>query len=431
MAMKLYTYKGNTKAMKSQIAALYNGVKVQTPKNFEMGKDNKDPEFLKMNPMGKVPVLETPEGCVFESNAIFRYVMRSSLATSLYGATPLEAAQVDQWIDWSANELELAIGAWVYPILGYAAFDFKATEKAQKDVQAALKVLDSYLETRTFLVGESVSGADIAVACALVNPAKLVFDAAFRKGLPNVFRWFTTCVNQPEFSAVLGAVELCTEAKTAKPAKKEQAKKEKKQEKPQEAKPAAEKKKKKKKEEDEEEMDIATEAAGPKVVWENPLDKLPKSSFVMDDWKRQYSNNDWVVAKEWLWANLDKEGYSCWICTYKYGADFQMGFNASNLAGGWIQRLDACRKYAMGSLNVVGRDKGQWNIVGAFIIRGNEDQIPEVFQRVDDCEHYVWEKVDYDNAAMVSKFEDLMAVEGPYFEAPDHSTESKDWKPFK
>merc|ERR1712028_21414 len=185
-----------------------------------MRKDNKDPEFLKMNPMGKVPVLETPEGCVFESNAIFRYVMRSSLATSLYGATPLEAAQVDQWIDFSANELELAIGAWVYPILGYVAFDFKATEKAQKDVQSALKVLD------TFLVGESVSGADIAVACALVNPAKLVFDAAFRKGFPNVFRWFTTCVNQPEFSAVLGAVELCTEAKSAKPEKKKKKKKE-------------------------------------------------------------------------------------------------------------------------------------------------------------------------------------------------------------
>ena len=43
----------------------------------------------------------------------------------------------------------------------------------------------------------------------------------------------------------------------------------------------------------------------------NPLDVLPKSSMVLDDWKREYSNKDTVgpgSACEWLWKNFDAEG---------------------------------------------------------------------------------------------------------------------------
>ncbi|KAE8671123.1 Elongation factor 1-gamma 3 [Hibiscus syriacus] len=62
--------KPNKNAYKALIAAEYSGVEVRLVENFEMGISNKTPEFLKMNPLGKVPVLETPEGPVFESNAI-------------------------------------------------------------------------------------------------------------------------------------------------------------------------------------------------------------------------------------------------------------------------------------------------------------------------------------------------------------------------
>jgi len=416
MAMKLYTYPGNVKAQKSLIAALYNGVAIQVPTNFEMGKDNKSPEFLALNPNGKVPLLETPEGAVFESNAIFRYVLRSSLATSLYGATPLQAAQVDQWIDWSACELELAVAAWVYPILGFANFDFRAQQKAETDIKAALKVLDQYLLTRTFLVGESVTGADIAVAMALVNPSKMVFDAAFRAPFPNVFRWFATCINQPEFLAVIGEVEMCTEAKSAKPAKKEQPKKEKK---PQQ--PKAEKKPKKKEPEEEEE-----EAAPMPKKAPNPLDMLPKSSFILDEWKRQYSNLDWKDAKKWLWENFDKEGYCLYIAKYQHPDDFEFLFNASNLCGGFIQRLDLVRKYGFGSMNVVGAAK-PWNVYIAWMFRG--DGIPQEMKNCDDSEHYDWTKVDLNNAEQVKMWEELCAVEGDFFNTP--ATESQDWKPFK
>ncbi|XP_024170797.1 elongation factor 1-gamma isoform X2 [Rosa chinensis] len=61
-------------------------------KDFEMGLSNKTPEFLKMNPIGKVPVLETPDGPVFESNAIARYVTHLKADNPLYGSSLIEYA---------------------------------------------------------------------------------------------------------------------------------------------------------------------------------------------------------------------------------------------------------------------------------------------------------------------------------------------------
>jgi len=51
--LKLYTYPNNKNAWKALIAAEYVGAKIEVPA-FEMGKTNKTPEFLKLNPNGKV-----------------------------------------------------------------------------------------------------------------------------------------------------------------------------------------------------------------------------------------------------------------------------------------------------------------------------------------------------------------------------------------
>ena len=52
--LKLYTYPNNKNAYKALIAAQYAGVKIEVPSDFQMGVTNKTPEFLKLNPHGKV-----------------------------------------------------------------------------------------------------------------------------------------------------------------------------------------------------------------------------------------------------------------------------------------------------------------------------------------------------------------------------------------
>ncbi|WP_420726335.1 glutathione S-transferase N-terminal domain-containing protein, partial [Hwanghaeella sp. LZ110] len=90
MALVLHSGAGNKNAFKALIAAEYSGIKVELTKDFEMGVSNKTPEFLKMNPLGKVPVLETPDGPVFESNAIARYVARLKDDNPLFGSSRIE-----------------------------------------------------------------------------------------------------------------------------------------------------------------------------------------------------------------------------------------------------------------------------------------------------------------------------------------------------
>ena len=46
----------------------------------------KSPEYLQKHPLGKIPLLETPEGCIYESMTIVRYLARK--AGKMYGNNP-------------------------------------------------------------------------------------------------------------------------------------------------------------------------------------------------------------------------------------------------------------------------------------------------------------------------------------------------------
>lgn len=49
-----------------------------------------------------------------------------------------------------------------------------------------------------------------------------------------------------------------------------------------------------------------------------PLDKMPKSTFDIDDFKRYYSNEDKAKSIPYFWEKFDPENYSIWFCEYKY-----------------------------------------------------------------------------------------------------------------
>lgn len=224
MALKLYTYPGNWRAFQALIAAKYNGIDVELP-SFHMGTDNKKPEFLVKSPMGKVPVLETPEGCIWEAFAIAQYVARMRADSNMYGTSFFESAQVDQWLEFAKNEIDIAMGVWVYPVLGFINYNKSTCEKAKNDIKKVLEVLNAHLLTATFLVGNGVTLADVVIVCSLLNGFKLVFDPTFLSPYPNVVRWFTTCVNQPQFLAVLGETKLCEKPMEAAGSKSESEKK--------------------------------------------------------------------------------------------------------------------------------------------------------------------------------------------------------------
>ncbi|KAJ3033797.1 Elongation factor 1-gamma [Rhizophlyctis rosea] len=383
---KIFSYPNNVRVAKVHIAAAYNDLTVEEVA-INMGVDNKTPEFLAKFPLGKVPVFEGADGFnLYESNAIAYYVASLKEDTTLFGANKKEAAQVQQWIAVSDNEWVPIAAGWLFPIYGFLPENPQTTKKAQEDAKRVLNVLNQHLLTRTYLVGETVTLADIVVATTLIQFYRTVFDPTFRSPYTNVNRWFLTVVNQPKFAKVVGEVVLAEKMAVAEKKKVEKAPK---AEKPKaEPKPKAEKKAAKKDDDDEEDE---PSYADEKPAGKNPLDLLPPSSFNLENWKRFYSNNDTrPTAVNWFWENYDKEGFSIYKAVYKYNNELTMTFMSSNLVGGFFQRLEKARN-AFGSMLVLGEDNNN-AIQGYWVFRGHG--IPAEVTEAADFESYEFTRVD-------------------------------------
>ncbi|GLT56292.1 hypothetical protein SLA2020_293420 [Shorea laevis] len=407
MALVLHAGKINKNAFKALIAAEYSGVDVKLVENFEMGVSNKTPEFLKMNPIGKVPVLETPEGRIFESNAIARYVTQLKADNPLYGSTLMDYARIEQWIDFASMEIDSNIGKWFYPRWGLGVYLPPAEEAAIAALKRALDALNTHLVSNTYLVGHSVTLADIILTCNLIIGFSQVMTKSFTSEFPHVERYFWTMVNQPNFKKVLGEIKQAESVPPVSSVKKPAQPKESAKPKPKEV-PKKEAKKEAPKPAEEEE-----EAPKPKP--KNPLDLLPPSKMVLDDWKRLYSNtktNFREVAIKGFWDMYDPEGYSLWFCDYKYNDENTVSFVTLNKVSGFLQRMDLARKYAFGKMLVIGSEP-PFKVKGLWLFRGQE--IPQfVLDECYDMELYDWKKVDISDEAQKERVNQMIEDYEPF-----------------
>nr|ATP16744.1 elongation factor 1gamma [Adelphocoris suturalis] len=403
----LYTYPDNFRAYKALIAAQYGGGNVQVAPGFVFGETNKTPEFLKKFPLGKVPAFETKDGqCITESNAIAWYVASNELR----GKTDIEKAQVLQWLNYSDTDLLQAVCTWVFPYLGILDYNKQAVNGAKTELTNILTSLNDFLLSRTYLVGEQVTLADIVVTCTLLPAFQTVLDPESRKAFKNVNRWFTTIVNQPKVKNVLGAVKLC-EKEPEIPSKADQGgKKDKKKggDKPQQPK---EQKPKEKKVEEVEEMDETELALAAEPKSKDPFDALPKGSWVMDDFKRCYSNEDTDKSIPYFWEHFDKENYSIWLGEYKYNDELKKVFMSCNLITGMFQRLDKMRKHAFASVCLFGKDDDN-TISGIWVWRGQGLAFELSPDWQVDYESYSWTKLDANNADHKKMVDDYLAWSG-------------------
>ncbi|XP_023928403.2 elongation factor 1-gamma 2 [Quercus suber] len=398
MALILHAGCANKNAFKALIAAEYSGVEVELVKDFEMGVSNKTPEFLKMNPIGKVPVLETPDGPVFESNAIARYVTRVKADNPLYGSSLIEYAHIEQWIDFASMEIDANISRWLYPRCGFMVYLPPAEEAAIAALKRALDALNMHLASNTYLVGHSVTLADIITTCNLYTGFGRILTKSFTSEFPHVERYFWTLVNQPNFQKILGEVKQVESIPPVQSTKK-----------PSQPKEPAKPKEVKKEAAPPKAEEAAEEEEAPKPKAKNPLDLLPPSKMILDEWKRLYSNtktNFREVAIKGFWDMFDPEGYSLWFCDYKYNDENTVSFVTLNKVGGFLQRMDLARKYAFGKMLIIGSEP-PFKVQGLWLFRGTE--IPQFI--IDECydmELYEWKKVDINDEAQKERVSQMI-----------------------
>ena len=180
-----------------QAAANLNGLQIEAPSDFAMGKTNRSPEFLAKFPMGKVPAFAGTDGTnIFDSDAIAQYAAESGPAAGqLLGTTPAQRAQIRQWICFGSSEVTDPVTQLMLWRVGLTAYNETAEKTALARLERSLSTLEGYLKGRTWVAtNDKLSLADISVAAGLRTGLALVIDADMRKKYPTTIEWYERTV---------------------------------------------------------------------------------------------------------------------------------------------------------------------------------------------------------------------------------------------
>ncbi len=123
--------------------------------------ETRTPDFLAMNPAGQVPLVILPDGrALAQSNAIIVHLAEES---ALIPADRYDRAKMFEWLFWEqySHEPYVAVARFQMAYLGKPRqeLDAKLVERGK----AALKRLEDGLEETAFLVGDTVSLADVSL----------------------------------------------------------------------------------------------------------------------------------------------------------------------------------------------------------------------------------------------------------------------------
>ena len=127
---------------------------------------NREPDYLAMNPNGRVPTLVDGDFVLWESNSIMRYlVLAYAQGSPLYPQAPKLRAGVDRWLDWTLSTLQ-PVDRPVFWALVRTPAEQRDMVAIQKDADAEAvqwRIVDAQLATRRFIEGDDFTLADIAL----------------------------------------------------------------------------------------------------------------------------------------------------------------------------------------------------------------------------------------------------------------------------
>ena len=161
---------------------------------------NRDPDYLAMNPNGRVPTLVDGDFVLWESNSIMRYLVLAYAEESpIYPQAPKRRAGVDRWLDWTLSTLQ-PVDRPVFWALVRTPVEQRDMAAIQKDADAEAvqwRIVDQELATRRFIEGDDFTLADIAIGAY----ARRWFgvEGISRPPLPHLERWYAQFADRPGF----------------------------------------------------------------------------------------------------------------------------------------------------------------------------------------------------------------------------------------
>lgn len=164
MSLVLYDYLPSGNGYKCRLVLKALGMPYELREVNIVAGESRTPEFLAINPNGKIPVLLVPgRGPLSESHAIISYLADG---TRLVPSDAYQRALMWQWMSFEQYQLEPGIGTvrfWLTSLKKKPEdFGDRYTERYQRGADA-LAVLDKGLNGRQWLVADEVTLADIAL----------------------------------------------------------------------------------------------------------------------------------------------------------------------------------------------------------------------------------------------------------------------------
>ena len=154
------------------------------------------PEYLALNPNGMVPMIDDGEGTdrvvLWESNVIVRYLCAKHAPGKLYPEGLAARFDAERWMDWQQTTLNRGSGGAFIQWVRTPPAERQPALIAQS-VQATeplFALLDAHLASRTFMLGDQFTMADIPLGCEAHRWFGLPQTEYTRPAWPNVERWF-------------------------------------------------------------------------------------------------------------------------------------------------------------------------------------------------------------------------------------------------
>lgn len=176
-----------------------------------MKQEQKSEEYLKLQPFGKVPVLQYDSEYVFESRAILRYLAKHNIIDEEDEKLDLSDennVDVSVWLEVESQNYNPFISKIVYEKI-FKKMQNKETDESVvksnlEELKSVLNVYEQRLSNFKYIGGHSYSIADIShipytnyfIKCGLEYKD-------FLKEFPNTYRWLKRIMNRPVVKSVL------------------------------------------------------------------------------------------------------------------------------------------------------------------------------------------------------------------------------------
>ena len=152
------------------------------------------PEFLALNPNGRLPIIVDGEFVLPESLAITLYLAKKYALGTLYPAALEDEARLWQWSFWAVAEVDRGVNIWSLHAIRLPPDERDAAlrDEALGVLAAPFKVLDTAVSQNPYLLGSDFTVADLNVA-AVINRAVDMDLSPW----PHLKDWLTRCLERP------------------------------------------------------------------------------------------------------------------------------------------------------------------------------------------------------------------------------------------